>query len=143
MSLLTEIDARIEAETSGIDRVGTVLSLAMAMGQSVRADVEVFVCPLAERPGPNQRATGPVLQQVTDTIGVVFAVRARNDKDGAKAASKLELARASVRRALLGWCPASATRHIELAPSDLVKMEPGQVWWLDRYTTEHHEFSQE
>jgi hypothetical protein len=143
MSVLTEIDARIEADASGIDRVGTVLSLAMAMGQSVRADVEVFICPLAERPGPNQRITGPVLQQVTDTIGVVFAVRARNDKDGARAASKLELARASVRQALLGWCPASATRHIELAPSDLVKMEPGQVWWLDRYITEHLEIAQE
>lgn len=137
MSVLTEIESRIESEASDVDRVGTALSLAMALEQSARSSVEVFVCPLAERPGPNQRATGPVLQHVSDTIGVVFSVRALNDQDGARAANKLELARTSVRRALLGWCPPSASMHIELAPGDLVKMAPGQVWWLDRYTTEH------
>ena len=139
---IAEVEGRLEM-LSGIDRVGTALSLAAALDNPARRGVEVFVCHLQERPGVNQRSVGPVCQIVQDVFGIVFSVRVRNDTNSARAATKLESARQTVRESLLGWCPPSAEVAIEMAASDLVKMEPNQVWWMDRYTTQHIEIAQE
>lgn len=141
MSLYASIKARLESIDGSIKKVETALSLTNAFNQSVQIDVAVFIAPLGEKPAPNSRITGPVTQEVTDTFGVLFSIRTANDKTGERSVEKLQGARKEVRNALLGWTPENATYHCEMAGSDLAKLEKGQVWWLDKYTTKHTETS--
>ncbi len=139
---IEEVESRLET-LSGIDRVGTALSLAAALDNPARREIEVFVCHLQERPGANQRSVGPVCQVAKDVFGIVFSVRVRNDTNSTRAAAKLKSARKAVRKSLLGWCPPSAEVAIEMVGSDLARMKPNQIWWMDRYTTQHIEIAQE
>ena len=138
--MLDEIQARIQSITdSGIDDIGTALGMASVMNRKARQSLEVFVVRVAERPQGNRRTTGPAVQLVEDRIGVVFAVRCLNDPDSNKADLLLEDVRRKVRKNLFGWKPASAHIPLLLGPGDLIKMDKGQVWWMDQFVTSHYE----
>jgi GGDEF domain-containing protein len=138
--MLNEIQARIQAITdSGIDDIGTALGMASVMNRKARRQLEVFVVRVAERPQSNQRKSGPALQLVVDRVGVIFAVRCLNDPDTNKAEQLLEDVRKKVRKHLFGWKPESAHMPLQLGPGDLVKMDKGQVWWMDQFVTSHYE----
>lgn len=134
--MLPSTVAKLAAITaSPIDKVGMALALAAAIDRNPSRAVEVYVVPIGERPTGNARTTGKALQEVQVTIGVVIALRAINDPDGERGTDKLQQVRDAVRNALLGFTPNGATTHFLMAASDLVRMAPGGLWWLDRYTT--------
>jgi len=138
--VLAEIQARLQAlPASGIDSVGTALGMAAVSEQGAKKPVELFVVRLSERPQGKRATSGPPSQLVNDRIGVVFAVRSLNDPGGDRAGALLETVRATVRQALYGWRPASAHTPLLLGPGDLIKMERGQLWWMDQFETSHYE----
>jgi len=132
--MLASTKARLDA-VADIDKVGTAISLAAALDRKPGRAVEAFVVPISERPGDSRRVTGLALQEVQVTVGVVIAIRALNDPDGERGHDRLESVRDAVRDELLGWTPNGATVPYLVGNSDLVKMAPGALWWLDRYLT--------
>lgn len=135
--LLIETEARLEAMAdSPLDRVGSAISLAAATDRAPNAGVSCFVVPVAEQPEKSQRVSGPAVQKVLVTVGVVFAIRTLNDPDGERGSQKLETARNAVRQALFGWQAEGATAPYLLSSSGLIRMENNVVWWVDRYQTQ-------
>jgi len=98
-----------------------------------------WVLLLKSTPAGNSRATGPALQRETDTLGVLIAVKHINDRMAAGGIDALADARSAVRSALHGYAPSSAHTPLELAGGDLVKLAPGCIWWMERFTTTHQE----
>lgn len=132
--LLMETEARLEAiADSPLDNVGSAVSLATTMERPPVNGVSCFVVPVAEQPEKSQRVSGPALQKVMVTVGVVFAIRTLNDPDGERGSQKLEAARDAVRQVLFGWQPESATGRYLLGSSGLIRMENNVIWWMDRY----------
>ena len=137
MMLLTETEARLEAiADSPLDRVGSAISLAAVTDQTLDAGVSCFVVPVAEQPEKSQRVSGPAVQKVLVTVGVVFAISSQNDPDGERGSQKLETARDAVRQALFCWQAEGATAPYLLSASGLIRMENNVVWWVDRYQTQ-------
>jgi len=135
--LLTETEARLESiADTPLDNVGSAISLAAAMERPPVNGVSGFVVPVAEQPEKSQRVSGPAVQKIMVTIGVVFAVRSLNDRTGERGSQKLETARDAVRDALFGWQPESATGPYLLSSSGLIRMEQNTLWWMDRYQTQ-------
>jgi hypothetical protein len=135
--MLLSTEQRIEAiDDSPINKVGSAISLAAAMDKSPSSGVNCFVVPVDERPEASKRVSGPALQKIMVTIGVVFAVRSLNDPTGEKGSARLEDARNAVRDALFGWQPESATGPYLLANSSLIRMDKNTLWWMDRYQTQ-------
>lgn len=116
-------------------RVGSALNLASALEKRPSTGAELYVVPVAERPGQNRRGGGQVLQEIVVTFGVVTAIRAINDPDGARSREQLEVVRQQIRAAIFGWIPPGAQTAVLLANSDLVQVQPGAIWWVDRFTT--------
>jgi hypothetical protein len=140
MDLLNEIEARLKSiDQDVIYRTDAVLSLDTAMDQSRQSGVYAYIVPLAERPNPSDIMSGPVRQLVVDVFGVLFVVNTPNDTQGKRSLEKLTTARKEVRELLQGWQPDSATAPCERVASDIMKMQKSQVFWLDRYTTQHIE----
>ncbi|OPX57070.1 hypothetical protein SAMN02745127_02069 [Oceanospirillum multiglobuliferum] len=135
--LLMETEARLEAiADSLLDNVGSAVSLATAMERPPVNGVSCFVVPVAEQPEKNQRVSGPAVQKVLVTVGVVFAIRTLNDPDGERGSQKLETARDAVRQALFGWQAEGTTAPYLLSTSGLIRMENNVIWWMDRYQTQ-------
>lgn len=119
-----------------INRVGFALNLASVFkGNSTVAQVECFVVPVSERPMGNTRTSGRALQEVQVTVGIVIAIRSLNDVTGERGQDQLEQIRALVRDQLFGWTPDGASTHYLLGNGDLIKMEAGRIFWMDRYIT--------
>lgn len=133
--MLLSTQQQLKAITdSKIDEVGLALDLSSLLKHKPKRDASCFVIPISERPAGNKRTAGPALQESFVTIGVVIVVHSRNDISGERGVDKLNEVREQVRDALFGWTPATATTCYLLGNSDLVKMETGSIWWLDRYS---------
>lgn len=115
--------------------VGSAMALAAITSAPPQVGVSVWVVPLAEVPNGDMRSAGPALQKVAVTFGVMLAVRVVNSLRGMEGAQILEDARAAIRSQLFGWTPANALVPCLLGTSELVNMENGVIWWMDKYTT--------
>lgn len=135
--MLLSTEQRINAiADSPINKVGSAISLAAAMDKAPSNGVNCFVVPVDERPEASRHVSGPALQKIMVTIGVVFAVRSLNDSTGEKGSARLEGARNAVRDALFGWKPEEATAPYLLGNSTLIRMDKNTLWWIDRYQTQ-------
>lgn len=120
---------------SPLDKVEMVLELATATDHEPARPVECYVIPVSERPINTPRTTGLARQEVAVTVGILLGIRSLNDTTGSRSRDRLKPVRDAVRNALYGWTPEGATTHYMLAGSDLVRVLPGGIWWIDRYTT--------
>lgn len=118
--------------------VNSALSLASVLEKPIKQSPALYVIPIADRPGKEQRTTGQLLQNVTTTFGVVIAVKSINNPTGSDAEDKLEEYRELIQNALFGWRPTSEHVPILLGGGDLVSMNKNGVWWLDKFTTSNY-----
>lgn len=93
-----------------------------------------WAIPVGDSAKPSGMAT-IVSQMVTEQFAIVIAVKAPNDKTGAKGVDALGAIRDAVRAALLGWAP-PGREPIEYRGGRLIDLKAGTVWWLDQYVTE-------
>lgn len=132
--MIESIERRLDG---AVEYVASVADLAIAMERHSNHRVAAYVVPVAERPQPvPPSASRKAAQQVDIMFGVVIRVSVRNDTDGMRGHSVLEQARNAIRDRLFAWTPEAATVGFQLGAGDLMKMEKGTLWWMDRYLTQ-------
>jgi len=135
--MLSEIRRRIENMThSPIGFVGTELDLNTALQRQPLADIECYVIPLKEQAGENQRSSGPVVQMITVTTGVVFVARTGQTSAERPQTDRLEQARSAIRDEILGWAPTGASSRLLQAGSEIIRVDPDALWWIDCYQSQ-------
>lgn len=132
--MIESIEKRLEG---AVEYVASVADLAIAMDRRSHHRVAAYVVPIADRPQPvSPSASRKAAQQVDLVFGIAIRVSVLNDKDGMRSHSALEDARDAIRERLFAWMPEGATTGFQLGAGDLMKMEKGTIWWLDRYLTQ-------
>lgn len=135
--MLAATEARIEAiADSPIGFVGSALQMSAVLQHKPKTTTDCYVVPVSERPQGNKHTTGPALQRSDVVIGVVFVVRALNDPAGLRGSQRLTDARDAVRDVIYGWTPPEASARFLQAGGELVRMEHGTIWWIDRYMSQ-------
>lgn len=134
MNLQSVVD-RIKAQCPGFKVVGGAAEFDIAL-QAAPAAPACYVIPQREDAEPSP-ATAFILQTVTVEFGIVYAVRNAKSSAGQEGIADLETLRASVRTALMGWQPITATKPITFAGATLLDFQPGLMWWQDGFTTAH------
>lgn len=116
--------------------VGSAVSLATAMLKKPVQQSVCYVVPVAERALPTARQSGRALQLVDVAIGIVIGIQTLNDQRGDRGRESLEAVREAIRDQLFGWQPENSLVPYQLGNGDLLKMDHGQLWWLDYYHTQ-------
>lgn len=136
MSLLEAVKARLKDQTT-LRMVQGALELAAAIKAQSVATPAAFVVPMTDRPGADETFSGSVLQAVTTTLSIVLVLDNKRDGTGGAASDELELLRAVVRKALLGWVPAGFESPLTAGNGQLIDLDNGRVWWGDEFHIEH------
>lgn len=137
--IAAEIIARLK------DRAGTSFGLiegaaelaALGNGQPMALPA-AYVFIAEEAAGENERTTG-VLQRVEIDVSVVLVAGNVSDATGAAAADDVETLKRTVRRALIGWQPASAEDVVTLVGARIVRVREGAVWCEMTFATAAYE----
>ena len=111
-----------------------LLTLSELHLQALNRTPALFVLMLAEDPGPDSRSSGPALQSVKQTLGVVLVDQIRNQR-----APDMTPLRQELRRRLFGFQPGAQFEPLVLGAGHLLSVEQGQVSWVDRFITEYTE----
>jgi hypothetical protein len=126
--MIQEIIAQLLAGTAGtfalVEGAAELAAIDSAPAQTPAA----YVFSKGEASAENERLTG-VLQRTEVDIGVVIITANVADGTGAAAAADLEVLKAAVRSALIGWQPASADDVITHVGGELIRARDGVVWW--------------
>lgn len=93
-----------------------------------------YVFPVRAASSGNQRATGGILQETADDIGVVFIFENLSGPIGDPATDELEALIKWVRRRLLGF-EVTGCDPLEHIDGELVKARSGVVWWQETFGT--------
>lgn len=137
-ALIDKLTALTDADNAPVFRhVGDTLEAA-AIKPETRPGVSAYVVQLNEVAGDNDRMTGPVLQQLQESVGIILVLQSRNDRTGTKARVTLDKVRKAVRAELLGKQPTLDHSALLFQSGELLEMTAGFVIWLDTYTTTSH-----
>lgn len=119
------VTARLAA-AAVIDRVEGALELnaMIESGALPAAGASAFVVPSGLSGGAVQSATGVFVQDVTETVAVILAVRSAAPSGGHARGTLAELI-AAVIAALAGWQPDGAVDVLRLARGSLVNLKKG------------------
>ncbi|MBL4832648.1 MAG: hypothetical protein JKY26_01630 [Pseudomonas sp.] len=117
--------------------VKSAVDMVSEMQKPLNVATIAFIVPLEETPSVNHREMGPALQNITQTFGVLIGLRigGRNEDDS----DKLEVLRTALRNSLFGWQLNGEYTPCLLATSNLQQLQERQLFWMDRFTTEHLE----
>ncbi|WP_243033010.1 phage tail terminator protein [Vibrio cincinnatiensis] len=96
--------------------------------------VTLFVFYQGERAAADVRGSGPYLQTVTQTIGVLIVAKVVNDNK-----FDFKPVRQKLRERLFGWSPNADYEPFWLGEGRLMNVQKGQVTWLDNFLTEYTE----
>ncbi len=96
--------------------------------------ITLFVFAQSEGVSADVRGSGPYLQTVTETLGVVIVAKVVNDDKFDFTAVRKQL-----RQQLFGWSPDSDHEPMWLGAGRLLDIQRGQVAWLDSFVTEYTE----
>ena len=133
MDVVSAVVARLrEGDTPWRDVKGLMALSDLDNKLSNRLPV-LFVLMLKEQAQPDIRGSGPLLQSVRLTLGVVTIVRSVNGTE-----PDLLPMRQQIRQRLFGWQPAGF-EALALAGGQLLNVISGQVAWIDQFTTEYTE----
>jgi len=94
-----------------------------------------FVVPMDETAGGQRHGAGAHRQQLTQTIGVVLIVGARNDARGDKALDQVKPLADRVRDDLTGWPPTDRAAPLAYRRGRVAGFQQGAVFWLAEFTT--------
>lgn len=130
MISLEDIRAAVASITHPSDTyfysVSDALSLADAMENFDAVPPAAYVYTGGETSQGNKRATGPVLQKVSASIGVSFCLPAER-ADGERV-DQTEVARGLILQKLVGFLPAGASRSLEFRSYRMVATGNGLLW---------------
>lgn len=96
--------------------------------------ITLFVFYQGERAAADVRGSGPYLQTITQTIGVLIVAKVVNDNK-----FDFKPVRQALRERLFGWSPNEDYEPFWLGDSRLMNVQKGQVTWLDNFITEYTE----
>lgn len=94
----------------------------------------LFVFSQGESPSPDVRGSGPYLQSITATFGVVIVAKLYNNDT-----CDLEPIRQALRKKLFGWTPSTEHEAFWLGQGKLLSIETNLISWLDNFVTEYTE----
>lgn len=94
-----------------------------------------FVVPMDETAGGQRHASGAHRQQLSQTVGVVLIVGARNDARGERALDQVKPLADRVRDHLIGWPPAPDAAPLAYRRGRVAGFQQGAVFWLAEFTT--------
>ncbi|TFF20539.1 hypothetical protein E3C22_16660 [Jiella endophytica] len=106
------------------------------------ASPAAYVVPLRDVSADNSRMSD-VLQRTEMDVGVVIIVENVSDATGAAAGQDLEVLKTAVRKALIGWQPASAEDVVTHVSGELTSAKGGTVWWEEQFATAYYQESEE
>lgn len=96
--------------------------------------ITLFVFQRSESAGSDVRGSGPYLQTLTETLGVVIVAKVVNsDKFNFKPVRK------QLRERLFGWTPDDDHEPFWLGNGQLMNIQRGQITWIDNFITEYTE----
>ena len=105
--------------------------LAAARGDHRRDTAYVY--PLRETAERSLVQRGGAVQRHTHRVGVLSVVTNRRDPRGEAGLEEIELRRAAVRAALVGWCPEGAAESVAYSAGALVGVADGVLLWQDEF----------
>lgn len=121
--------------TAPLKLVAGAADFATAAETKPAALAAAYVLPLHEAAGANQLDCA-VMQMVSVSFGIAYAVANVADAKGKAALTALEQVRQAGRDKLLGWAPEGAD-PLEYGGGALLGFKNGVVWWQDIYTTQY------
>lgn len=137
--MIGEIIERLKAEASPpfalVEGAAELASLGNAQPNALPA---MFVFSSEEAASENERANA-VLQRMEIDVSVVVIAGNVSDPRGAAASVDVEALKRAVRKALVGWQPASAEDVITNVGGRLVRARDGLVWWELTFATATYE----
>ena len=133
MDAVSAVVARLKEGTPDWKDVKGLLALSDLDNQPLNRTPALFVFNTAERASPDVRGTGPALQTISLTLGVVCVERVGN-----RGEPDLQPLRKEIRRRLFGWAP-KGFEAFTLAGGKLLNVTSGQVAWIDQFNTEYTE----
>ncbi len=92
----------------------------------------LFVFMVSENPKPDVRGSGPYLQSINVTLGVVIVDSNRNGRP-----LNFSPLRHTLRQQLFGWQPTATYEPYWLGTGRLLSIEKGQASWIDHFVTEY------
>lgn len=134
MDAASAVIARLKQDQAPWRDVSGLLALSELHRQTLNRTPALFVLTLAEDPAPDSRSSGPALQSVKQTLGVVLV-----DQVGNQQAPDLTPLRQELRRRLFGFQPGPQFEPLVLGTGKLLSVERGQVGWIDCFITEYTE----
>lgn len=137
-TITTRVEALKDAQGKPLfASVKSAVDMVSEMQKPLNVATIAFIVPLEEVPSINQREMGYALQNVNQTFGVLIGLRigGRNEDDS----DKLEVLRTALRNSLFGWQLNGEYTPLLLATSNLQQLQERQLFWMDRFTTEHLE----
>ncbi|MDQ5910080.1 MAG: hypothetical protein QG599_2175 [Pseudomonadota bacterium] len=132
---LAALRTTLSAALAPVPVQGAIEFAAIAASGLARAPL-VWLVPLDERGDTNVLNSG-VHQQITVTLGVVYAVRDVRDAQGMNAADSLSALRQSVFTALLNHFPTGATEPISYVSGGLLDFQNAILFWQDQFQTRY------
>ena len=104
------------------------------LSRSGTRGITLFIYHQGERPSPDVRGSGLYLQSITETIGVLIVAKVVNSNK-----FDFKSIRTALRERLFGWSPNSDHEPFWLGDGRLMKVQKGQVTWLDNFITQYTE----
>lgn len=96
--------------------------------------VTLFVVQQSESASADVRGSGPYLQTLTETLGVVIVAKVVNSDQ-----FDFKPVRQMLRERLFGWSPDDDHEPFWLGSGRLMNVQRGQVTWMDNFITEYTE----
>ncbi len=132
---LAALRTTLSAALAPVPVQGAIEFAAIAASGLARAPL-VWLVPLDERGDTNVLNSG-VHQQITVTLGVVYAVRDVRDAQGMNAADSLSALRETVFTALLNHFPIGAADPISYVSGGLLDFQNAILFWQDQFQTRY------
>lgn len=94
----------------------------------------LYVFPAGETASEDIRGSGPYLQTIRPTIGIVLVEQSVNGGE-----IDFEPLRKELRKRLFGWAPLTQHEPFWLGGGRLLSIQSGAASWLDNFVTEYTE----
>lgn len=136
--MLAAIEQRLLAhETQAGDKpfavVGSAMTVAAALQDGLRREVELYVVPLPGSYSAASKDLGPLSQQGVEAFAVVAGLKTYNDARGVSGNAKLDGIKREILRALVGWQPTANADRIELVATEPMGVKKDNFWFICRF----------
>lgn len=142
--MINAISTRIKAITNDNGQplfieVKSALDVVDAMANPLNASPVAFIVPLEETPITSELEIGSPMQTMRSDVGLIIGVRTVGQRSDD--ANNLAVIRKKLRESLFGWSPLTGYKPFLLMQSNIQQLQTGQLFWMERFTTQYLEES--